>query len=305
MQLQYRGCPIVRRDDIPRGWLGFYNEKTMEVEWINIKTGEIKKGGYWENQSVDTSKKTDRTKLKPAGTYKGNASWDEEDPPKTDNNFFDFPQSEQERIMQKAGFLAQWDQNELLSKQPETETEGLLSDCCRSEFDPFGFEREDGLWQEKCLKCGKKCDPRHYEPRNYEPQLAGEWEEEYDKPTFWFDLLPTQKAGIKVFIRKLVTAAEKRGREEVETLEVKAFISQVEAAAVQRGREEVEKDILETWLFALQQIQGSLSRVGKEKNDEGRIISALDHTKFLLSQHIGACQRAINTLTPTQPESLK
>ena len=38
------------------------------------------------------------------------------------------------------------------------ETE-FLSDCCHADFDPWGREKEEGIWQEKCLKCGKECEP--------------------------------------------------------------------------------------------------------------------------------------------------
>lgn len=40
--------------------------------------------------------------------------------------------------------------------------EGLLSVCCRADFDPFGFDRPDCLWQEKCLKCGKECEVEYF-----------------------------------------------------------------------------------------------------------------------------------------------
>jgi hypothetical protein len=35
----------------------------------------------------------------------------------------------------------------------------LLSNCCAFDFDAFGFEKETGIWQERCLKCGKLCEP--------------------------------------------------------------------------------------------------------------------------------------------------
>jgi hypothetical protein len=34
----------------------------------------------------------------------------------------------------------------------------LVSNCCASDFDPFGFEKEEGIWQERCTKCGKLCE---------------------------------------------------------------------------------------------------------------------------------------------------
>lgn len=44
------------------------------------------------------------------------------------------------------------------NKTPKKQTDGdLVSDCCDSDFDPLGFPRDD-VWDEKCLKCGKKCD---------------------------------------------------------------------------------------------------------------------------------------------------
>jgi hypothetical protein len=40
----------------------------------------------------------------------------------------------------------------------EEDTEQLVSKCCHADFDSWGFVREDGLWDEKCLKCGEKCE---------------------------------------------------------------------------------------------------------------------------------------------------
>lgn len=35
----------------------------------------------------------------------------------------------------------------------------LLSNCCAWDFDPWGYEKEEGIWQERCLKCGHLCEP--------------------------------------------------------------------------------------------------------------------------------------------------
>lgn len=35
----------------------------------------------------------------------------------------------------------------------------LVSNCCAWDFDGFGVEKEEGIWQERCLKCGKLCEP--------------------------------------------------------------------------------------------------------------------------------------------------
>lgn len=35
----------------------------------------------------------------------------------------------------------------------------LVSNCCARDFDPLGWEKEQGIWQEKCLGCGKLCEP--------------------------------------------------------------------------------------------------------------------------------------------------
>lgn len=35
----------------------------------------------------------------------------------------------------------------------------LVSNCCASDFDAFGYEKEEGIWQERCLGCGKLCEP--------------------------------------------------------------------------------------------------------------------------------------------------
>jgi hypothetical protein len=42
----------------------------------------------------------------------------------------------------------------------------LLSDCCNSDFDPLGFEKEEVIWQERCLKCGNLCEPTWQENSN-------------------------------------------------------------------------------------------------------------------------------------------
>lgn len=35
----------------------------------------------------------------------------------------------------------------------------LLSNCCAADFDVFGYEKSEGIWQERCLNCGKLCEP--------------------------------------------------------------------------------------------------------------------------------------------------
>ena len=35
----------------------------------------------------------------------------------------------------------------------------LLSNCCAADFNPLGYEKEEGIWQERCLNCGKLCEP--------------------------------------------------------------------------------------------------------------------------------------------------
>ena len=63
----------------------------------------------------------------------------------------------------------------------------LVSDCCKSEFDPFGFSNDQGLWDEKCLKCGKLCDV-HYQKLSTPPHKEhGEWEKEFDNK--WNDII--------------------------------------------------------------------------------------------------------------------
>lgn len=36
--------------------------------------------------------------------------------------------------------------------------EKVLSDCCHSDYEPMGFVKEDGSYQDKCLNCGKPCE---------------------------------------------------------------------------------------------------------------------------------------------------
>ena len=40
--------------------------------------------------------------------------------------------------------------------------EGCFTECCRSDFDAFAYEKEPGIWQERCLKCKKLCEPRWF-----------------------------------------------------------------------------------------------------------------------------------------------
>jgi hypothetical protein len=35
----------------------------------------------------------------------------------------------------------------------------LLSNCCAADFDALGYEKEEGIWQERCLNCGNLCEP--------------------------------------------------------------------------------------------------------------------------------------------------
>ena len=37
--------------------------------------------------------------------------------------------------------------------------EGFFTECCRADFDAFAYEKEDGIYQERCFKCGKLCEP--------------------------------------------------------------------------------------------------------------------------------------------------
>lgn len=50
-------------------------------------------------------------------------------------------------------------------EEEKTSTEGdLLSNCCAWDFNPFGVEKEDGIYQERCSKCGKLCEPFYMSP---------------------------------------------------------------------------------------------------------------------------------------------
>lgn len=44
-------------------------------------------------------------------------------------------------------------------EQKSIKQHDFVSNCCASDFDPLGFEKEEGIWQERCLKCGKLCEP--------------------------------------------------------------------------------------------------------------------------------------------------
>lgn len=75
----------------------------------------------------------------------------------------------------------------------------LLSNCCRAEFDAFGFPKAYGLWQEKCLKCGKECepiwynepDPKYVRAMGFEPGTHGRPERIDDlKAESWMSQYP-------------------------------------------------------------------------------------------------------------------
>lgn len=64
--------------------------------------------------------------------------------------------------------LYNWEHDIHLSVGNEEELKGvvyskkdgdLLSNCCAWDFDAFGYEKEEGIYQERCLKCGKLCEP--------------------------------------------------------------------------------------------------------------------------------------------------
>jgi hypothetical protein len=44
----------------------------------------------------------------------------------------------------------------------------LVSNCCASDFDPMGYEKEEGIWQERCLNCKRLCEPLYIGKRDIE-----------------------------------------------------------------------------------------------------------------------------------------
>lgn len=48
--------------------------------------------------------------------------------------------------------------NQLSNKKGMNMKTNLLSNCCASDFDPLGYEKEYGVWQERCDECGKLCE---------------------------------------------------------------------------------------------------------------------------------------------------
>ena len=42
-KLYYRGLPVIQRDDMPNGTVGFINENTARVRLMNWKTGKVNK----------------------------------------------------------------------------------------------------------------------------------------------------------------------------------------------------------------------------------------------------------------------
>lgn len=50
----------------------------------------------------------------------------------------------------------------------ETPKGDLVSNCCASDFNPFGYEKEEGIYQERCLNCGKLCEPLYISQKDIE-----------------------------------------------------------------------------------------------------------------------------------------
>ena len=42
----------------------------------------------------------------------------------------------------------------------------LVSNCCASDFDAFVYEKDEGIYQERCLTCGKLCEPLYISQRD-------------------------------------------------------------------------------------------------------------------------------------------
>lgn len=73
----------------------------------------------------------------------------------------------------------------------------LLSNCCAWDFNPMGFEKEPGIWQERCIRCGRLCEPLWISERDIKnirritefekpipsptpPEIGREWEDKID-----------------------------------------------------------------------------------------------------------------------------
>lgn len=59
---------------------------------------------------------------------------------------------------------------ELFKEEREKDLENgdLVSNCCAWDFNAFGVEKEEGIYQERCLKCGKLCEPLYIGKRDIE-----------------------------------------------------------------------------------------------------------------------------------------
>ena len=55
--------------------------------------------------------------------------------------------------------LIEWISHLLQEREEMWKSGDLLSNCCAWDFEPLGYEKEEGMWQERCLKCGKLCEP--------------------------------------------------------------------------------------------------------------------------------------------------
>lgn len=112
-----------------------------------------------------------------------------------------------------------------------TNTGNLVSDCCHAEFDPLGFERPDELWQEKCLKCGKECEPIWVENKSTNEELT---------QRFIHKFCNDHNGEIR-FLRSIFYD-EKDGAEEIMNF-IKTEIQEAEEKGYQRGVKKVKQTI--------------------------------------------------------------
>ena len=117
----------------------------------------------------------------------------------------------------------------------------LLSNCCKADFNPWGFEKEEGVWQERCNKCSKLCEV------DYQPvPTEGDSETDYTiKPTqehtdLLFDII--DKSISQNWFACKNECCAKKGR----SVEISAFkIAKYVEKELAKAREEVAEEILQ------------------------------------------------------------
>lgn len=125
----------------------------------------------------------------------------------------------------------------------------LVSNCCAWDFEPTGFEKEPGIWQERCLKCGKLCEPLYIGTRDIENIHRAQILESSPPPA-QTEALEELKKFLQLYNAYFDEAGAYEGADFWGNDEVKACIDRILSLAHKEGqREEREriKNVINYW----------------------------------------------------------